>query len=221
MALFLDYDGTLREIVNDPDAAGPTDDARALFNDLAKRKDVELTIVSGRKREDLEKFFGLYPFGLVAEHGANVRLPGGAEWEAQDGEVRYEWKMQLTGVADRDTADEQFGAWKARQLAEELGVITADAPVQVRHGKKIVEVVSTQVSKGIALSRLLQEEGTGWLALCAGDDTTDESMFALQTKHLLTIKVGEGPTRARYRVADPAELIRFLCDAFIRGGNTP
>ena len=96
-----------------------------------------------------------------------------------------------------------------------MATIAADAPVQVRHGKKIVEIVSTQVSKGVAVSRRLQEEGGGWLALCAGDDTTDESMFALETAHVLTVKVGPGPTRARFRVADPAALQRLLREALL------
>ncbi len=231
VALFLDYDGTLREIVSDPDAAGPTDEMRALFDGLAARGNVEVTVVSGRGGEDLEKFLGSYPFGLIAEHGASIRRPGGKEWEPQDTEVGYGWKPDVlrilrlyeqatpgSRVEEKRTslvwhyrqADEEFGAWKARQLAEELAVITADAAVRVRHGKKIVEIVSTQVSKGMAVGRMLQGEGEKWLALCAGDDTTDESMFALETAHLLTVKVGTGPTRARYRVNDPAALRALL-----------
>ena len=234
VALFLDYDGTLREFTSDPSAAEPTDEARGLFDDLAARAEIEVTIVSGRRGEDLERFLGNYPFGLVAEHGASVRRNGAQKWEPQDEEIRYEWKQDVlrilrlyeqmtpgSRVEEKRTslvwhyrqADEEFGGWKARQLAEELAVITADAPVQVRHGKKIVEIVSTQVSKGIAVSRLLQEEGGSWLALCAADDTTDESMFALEPAHLLTVKVGDGPTRARYQVADPAALRRLLREA--------
>ncbi len=231
VALFLDYDGTLREIVSDPDTASPTGEMHALFDGLAACANVEVTVVSGRRREDLEKFLGSYPFGLIAEHGASIRRPGGKEWEPQDTEVRYGWKEDVlrilrlyeqatpgSRVEEKRTslvwhyrqADEEFGAWKARQLAEELAVITADAAVRVRHGKKIVEIVSTQVSKGMAVGRMLQGEGEKWLALCAGDDTTDESMFALETEHLLTVKVGVGPTRARYRVDDPAALRALL-----------
>ena len=73
-------------------------------------------------------------------------------------------------------ADPEFGEWKANQLAEELGAMTANTPVQVRQGRKIVEAVSAQVSKGAAVARCMREEGYA-LALCAGDDVTDESMF--------------------------------------------
>ncbi len=233
IALFLDYDGTLREFTADPYTAGPTDELRALCAGLAAQKELEVTIISGRRSDDLERFFGGGSFVLIAEHGAFMRKPGGAAWEPQDEGISYEWKpdvLRILRLYEQMTpgsraeekrtslvwhyrgADEEFGGWKARQLAEELAVITADAQVRVRHGKKIVEIVSTQVSKGVAVSRLLQEEGGHWLALCAGDDATDESMFALETAHLLTVKVGEGPTQARFRVPDPAALRRLLRD---------
>lgn|GEM_PF-5737964 len=42
------------------------------------------------------------------------------------------------------------------------------------------------------------------------DDQTDESMFELKLPHLISIKVGAGPSRARYRFADPAAFRAFL-----------
>ena len=85
------------------------------------------------------------------------------------------------------------------------------APVQVRRGHKIVEVVSAQVSKGAAVRRVVEGGDFDFgLIVCAGDDRTDESMFELREKSLLTIKVGAGSTAARYRVPDPAALRRWL-----------
>jgi len=46
--------------------------------------------------------------------------------------------------------------------------------------------------------------------LCAGDDTTDESMFRLTLPGLVTIKVGYGPTQAQAVVASPAEFRALL-----------
>ena len=90
--------------------------------------------------------------------------------------------------------------------------MTANTPVQVRRGRKIVEIVSAQVTKGAAVGRYLQEERYD-LALCAGDDVTDESMFALEAANLLTIKIGAGPTAANYRLPDPAAFRKFLREA--------
>ena len=112
-------------------------------------------------------------------------------------------------IQDRG-ADLQFGAWKARELAEELVALTANEPIQVHRGRRIVEITAAEVNKGSAVARILeQDEGYG-IALCAGDDQTDESMFRLSTPRMLSIKVGDQPTQARYRIANPAAFRRFL-----------
>ena len=220
----------MRDIERDASAATPGDELLALLESLATHPGVDVTIISGRSAADLQRFFGERSFGLIAEHGADERLPGGAEWQALDGQANYDWKEQVrpilrlseaatpgSFIEEKRTslvwhyraADPEFGGWKANQLVEELGAVTANEPVRVRHGKKIVEVVSTQVSKGIAVAKILAEKRYQG-AVCAGDDQTDESMFALAIDELISIKVGEGATHARYRLPDVAALRRFL-----------
>ena len=50
VALFLDYDGTLRELVRDPAAAAPTPQVREVLDRLALRcgENLDVTIISGR-----------------------------------------------------------------------------------------------------------------------------------------------------------------------------
>jgi trehalose 6-phosphate synthase/phosphatase len=43
-----------------------------------------------------------------------------------------------------------------------------------------------------------------------GDDRTDEDLFAALPPSALTIHVGAVTTKARYRLADPAAVRRFL-----------
>ena len=231
VAWFLDYDGTLRSFEQEPGAARPDADLLDLLRALANCPGCEVTIISGRTPADLDGFFGDAPFGFIAEHGANRKLPGSRTWEALDEGVNYAWKEEVRRIFrlyegavpgsfveekrtslvwHYRTADEGFGVWKANQLAEELGAMVSDAPVQVRHGRKIVEVVSSQITKGEAVRQSLLKKDHR-LVVCAGDDRTDESMFALEEgDRLLTIKVGDGPTRAKYRVADPAAFREFL-----------
>lgn len=239
VALFLDYDGTLREIERDPQAAGPTPAVEALLRKLQDRANVDVTLISGRQQADLEKWFGAYPFNLIAEHGASVRRHDQKEWEQLDRTVSYAWKAELlpilhlyqdatpgSFVEEKRTslvwhyrqADPQFGSWKARELAEELVALTANEPIQVRRGRKIVEVTAAEVNKGAAVARLLEQDQDHGLALCAGDDQTDESMFRLSTPCLLSLKVGDGPTQARYRVAGPVEFRQFLQEVFTGRG---
>jgi trehalose 6-phosphate synthase/phosphatase len=234
IALFLDYDGTLREIEREPKSAEPSPAVHALLQRLRDRSDLGVTIISGRAQGELEAWLGAYPFGLIAEHGASLRRPGQREWEQLDRNVSYAWKAELLTILQvyeaatpgsfveekRSSivwhyrkADLEFGAWKAHQLAEELAALTANEQIQVRHGKKIVEVTAAQVNKGAAIASILDEDKAYEIALCAGDDQTDESMFKLSIARLLSVKVGNGATQAQFRVANPAAFRRFLDEA--------
>jgi trehalose 6-phosphate synthase/phosphatase len=235
IALFLDYDGTLREIELDPRAATPNAGIETLLHRLGQQPNVDVTVISGRSQEDLEAFPGGHPFRLIAEHGASLRGPGKKEWERSDRNINYAWKEELLAILrlyeqatpgstieEKDSsivwhyrkADEGFGAWKANQLTEELSALTANNPIKVRHGKKMVEVTAAENNKGAAVARVLEQNDNYEVALCAGDDLTDESMFELSSPRLLTIKVGSGPTQARFRVSDPATFRQFLDSLF-------
>ena len=234
VAFFLDYDGTLREIQPTPDAAAPSAEVHALLRLLAGHANIDTTLISGRTAENLEAWFGQYPFGLVAEHGAYLRRPRGNDWEQLDRNISYAWKDELLKVLlvyeastpgsfieNKRTglvwhyrkADPEFGQWKAAALAAELSVLVANSPLEVRQGRKIVEITSSQVNKGSAVSRVLEEAGLPYSAvLCAGDDQTDESMFRLHLSNLTAIKVGDGRTLAPHRLPHPAALRRFILD---------
>ena len=113
-------------------------------------------------------------------------------------------------------ADPEFGTWKANQLAAELSSVSSNEPVTVRHGKKIIEATAAEVNKGAAVDRLIHGRGYD-LVLCAGDDTTDETMFRLAVDGMLSVRVGRGETRAAYRVSDPAAFRGWLTAALPPG----
>jgi trehalose 6-phosphate synthase/phosphatase len=234
IAIFLDYDGTLREIEREPRAAKPTPEINELLEQLGAHEQVEVFIVSGRSHQDLETFFPDPRFACVAEHGAAVRRAGQLDWEQWDGDVSYAWKDEIrdllrlyeqstpgSWVEEKRTSlvwhyrktDPEFGTWKAHQLAHELGTMMANEPVKIRQGRKIVEVVSSEVSKGIAIRRLLHERDYA-AVVSAGDDQTDESMFEIDVPNFITIKIGPEPSRARFRLRDPAAFRAFLRQVF-------
>lgn len=105
--------------------------------------------------------------------------------------------------------DPEFGKWKSRQLISELYEMLANFPVEIHHGKKIVEVSSIHVNKGTALEMLVKEADYD-LIVCAGDDQTDEAMFRLQRNDVLSIKVGKEESRADYRIPDPEHFRALL-----------
>jgi trehalose 6-phosphate synthase/phosphatase len=241
IALFIDYDGTLRPFTNKPEDAIPDEDLKKLLRDLGYHPQIELAIVSGRPRKFLEKHLGDLPLHLVAEHGFYWKLRDMDDWELLNEHVDTNWKDTIRPQLEAATAltpgseveeknsaivwhyrqaDPEFALWRAKGLLSELTSTTASLPVAVHHGQKIIEVASQLVNKGVAVERMLQL----WhprLAITAGDDVTDESMFACPTFEnsiLHSLKIGEGDTRASQRTT--IEGLRNLLESLVGNRHT-
>lgn len=233
IALFLDYDGTLRDFVDKPEDAVPDPGLGELVSTLGKHPLVNLAIISGRPAEFLDKHFGDKGITLIAEHGYRWKHAGDTDWSLVHNHLDMDWREHILPLLQQAVdltpgshleekqssivwhyrqADPEFGSWRARGLLAELTDVTASLPVSVHHGKKIVEVASQMVNKGNAVRLLLGEWAPG-MAIAAGDDQTDESMFALEEPEgveFITFKVGtQGATRAHRRTTIPG-LREFL-----------
>jgi trehalose 6-phosphate synthase/phosphatase len=221
LALFLDYDGTLRSFELRPEEALPGVELCSLLTALAAVPGVSVAIVSGRPKAFLEEHLGGLGVTLVAEHGYRWLRPGQARWRVGHPRLDTSWMAHVrphleqsrdatpgTQIEEKRTAmvwhyrraDPEFGQWQARALLEDLTDITASLPVSVHHGKKIVEVASQFVSKGEAVTQLIDEIRPDCV-LVAGDDQTDETMFALEPDGIEfhSFCVGNQSTRAGHR----------------------
>ncbi len=215
-----DYDGTLAPIVADPAAAVPHRPALEALVELAGSPGVEAVIVSGRSREALVTLTGA-PDGvlLVGSHGSE--WPGGGAGEDTEALVEA-----LAAVADRHEGTmlepKPSGAalhYRHAGAPEDAAAAAREAGrrhgARVIDGKQVVELVLGGADKGQAIRRVRDEAG-GAPVVFFGDDTTDEDVFAALGPGDVGVKVGEGDTRARFRVADPAgvaEALRRLAGA--------
>ena len=233
---FLDYDGTLRGFEDSPEKAEPTQHLMDLIKRLTENPRVDLYLVSGRSQHDLQKWFGDTTAGLVAEHGYAWRRPNEQKWQTADDGLDLTWKERILEVfrhyegttpgamiEEKRSAlvwhyrrsDPEFGKWKSQALLAELHEMISNLPVEVHHGKKIIEVSSVHVNKGAAMKRFMLDDRHD-LVFCAGDDQTDENMFRVEDPRLISVKVGPGHTNAAYRVRDPdafMELLEVAMDA--------
>ncbi|CAO2839042.1 unnamed protein product [Amaranthus hypochondriacus] len=73
LALFLDYDGTLSPIVDNPDLAFMSDDMRSAVKDVAKM--FPTAIISGRSRDKVYEFVGLSELYYAGSHGMDIVSP--------------------------------------------------------------------------------------------------------------------------------------------------
>jgi trehalose 6-phosphate phosphatase len=223
---FLDYDGTLAPIVDDPAAAVPHPEAVPLLRVLHRR--YPLWIVTGRDAASLERFVPL-PVRLIGLHGAQEGVLGGdvqrlmpesaadalsrLRERVPSGEgIEVEEKTDAFALHYRHAPDPE--AARAR-----LEAWAAEAPdtLEAVWGKHVMELRPKGLDKGTAVARIATDI-TGRVPVYLGDDVTDEDAFAaLQAASgdgvapsTLTIKVGDGPTRARYRLADVDAVIAYL-----------
>ncbi len=243
-ALFLDYDGTLREFVAKPEDAVPDPDLCPLLTRLSSVPYLHIALVSGRPLDFLEAHFPEKHITLVAEHGYRWRRADADGWDLVHGHIDTDWKDEVMPLLEQSVdltpgshleekqssivwhyrrADPEFGLWRAHGLLSELTDVTASLPVAVHHGKKIVEVASQLVNKGQAVKALLNDWAPA-IALAAGDDQTDETMFALDLpEHVeyVTVKVGTDLATHADRRTDINGLRRFLVglDERLTGGK--
>jgi trehalose 6-phosphate synthase/phosphatase len=231
LLLLLDYDGTLVPFARAPDLAAPDLSLRELLTALAARPGTHVHIVSGRRREPLERWLGQLPIGLHAEHGYWSRAAPGAPWTAIPG-VSDEWKPAVRRMLE-EAAKRTPGAlveekavtlaWHWRMAEPELGAARADelwrrlthtldqAPLDVLRGAKVLEIRPRGVSKACVVEQLLAPLSAPLPTVAAmGDDRTDEDTFRALPPEGVAIAVGFRPSVARYRVASPGAARAFL-----------
>jgi trehalose 6-phosphate phosphatase len=214
-----DYDGVLARLRDEPSEAVPEAGVAEALARLAAAAGVTVALVSGRGVDDLRTTSGLSgPYRWIGSHGAEFDGPlTGDLAERRDGLVRQlepvvagtpgaclEVKPASVAVHVRQVADRTAGTALLDDVRSRV-----DPSLTMKPGKDVLELAVTDADKGSALRRLRQELGaTG--ALYLGDDVTDEDGFRALPDDDVTVKVGEGETAARFRVADTAGALAVL-----------
>ena len=231
--LMLDYDGTLAPFATLPQSAVPSGDLIEILKRLVQDKNSIIALISGRPRANLQRWFaGIPNLWIAAEHGAVLWSPISTHWEQPHHDSSDEWKKRVHPIlehfVDRTPgsfveekefslvwhyrmADPEFGEWLANDLVANLDHMLAESPVKAVKGQKTVEVKSLWANKGQVYSRLLLS-GVGQpdFIMAAGDDVTDEDLFARLPESAWTIHVGRNQSRAKYYLSNPDEMLALL-----------
>ncbi|KAF7148565.1 hypothetical protein RHSIM_Rhsim03G0200300 [Rhododendron simsii] len=86
IVVFLDYDGTLSPIVNDPAHAFMSDPMRSAVREVAKR--FPTAIISGRSRDKVYEFVKLDEVYYAGSHGMDIRGPPPQQLNSYDGKYQ-------------------------------------------------------------------------------------------------------------------------------------
>ncbi|TZG25853.1 trehalose-phosphatase [Sphingomonas montanisoli] len=227
-SLFLDFDGTLVSLVDDPASVHADPELRELLAALNARFAGRLAIVSGRSIAQLDAMIGplANAITVAGSHGAEIRQDGHAHeplrpagLDAAIAEARafaaahpamiVEIKSQGVGLHYRMQPDLEADV-RARARA-----IGAAHHLYVQPGKMMVELRGPGCDKGDAVKTLIgRTPMAGSLPVFLGDDLTDEAALACaQAQGGFGVLVGTPrATAADYGLADVADVRAWLWD---------
>lgn len=223
IALLLDYDGTLVDFTERPEDAVPDPALLDLLARLASTEWIALHVVSGRPREDLERWFGALDAALHAEHGLWSRPRGTIAWSRRApaalpsadviAAILDDFAHRTPGAfVERKSSvlawhwrqsDPEFGARQSNELRQHLAELLSNVAVEVLIGDRVVEVRPHGVHKGLAAAEARVKHGPDALLVAFGDDRTDEDLFATLGPDDISVQVGPRTSSATFRVQGP------------------
>lgn len=230
--IFLDYDGTLVGFKGDIDQAAPDEELYSILKRLTDDPANRVVLISGRKYETMQEWFGHLGLDMIAEHGAWQKYKD-SEWKPLP-LLTDRWKQEVKTVLDTYTdrtpgsfieeksyslvwhyrkVEEGLGELRANEILNHLRMIIADKGLQMMRGNKVIEFKNIEVNKGKAAQNWLYGNDPDFI-LALGDDATDEDIFKALSQEAYTIKVGSNISAARYYLKDYNEVRELLKDLY-------
>lgn len=204
--MFLDYDGTLSPIVNDPEQAFMSEAMRTTVRKLARY--FPTAIVSGRCRDKVYNFVRLGELYYAGSHGMDIKGPSkGSKHKKGTQAVLFQPASEFLPMIDEvyqqllEIIKSTPGAMvennkfcvsvhfrcvdekKWTELAKQVGSVLEGYPsLRLTQGRKVLEIRPTiKWDKGKALEFLLESLGyancSDVFPVYIGDDRTDEDAF--------------------------------------------
>ena len=228
-AFFLDFDGTLAEIVRDPNKAAPTRETRTLLARLVESTEGAVAIVSGRSIAMLDEKLAPLRLPAAGVHGIERRTSDGTMMRAHydpDDLARVAAETSAFAQARPGLLMERKPGsvalhYRSRPALREECIAFAAArgealpEIRLLEGKMVIEMAFGRRDKGQAIAAFMEEKPfAGRLPVFIGDDRTDEAGFAVvNALGGITIKIGTGDTLARFRLPDVPAMTAWLRSA--------
>jgi trehalose 6-phosphate phosphatase len=228
IAVLLDIDGTILDIAPTPGAVIVPASLRQTLMRLSRETGGALALVSGRSLDDIDLLFAPLRLPAIGGHGAEVRSSPHDAVETEhahplDGGLRDRLAELALGAPGVLVEDKGYSLAVHYRLAPEqegrvkkaVAAIKADwpeQPIEILPGKSVVEIKPAGFHKGAAIRELMQHEPfAGRRPIFVGDDTTDESAFAVMPEfNGIGFSVGRHVPGTAYCFAGPSEVRRWL-----------
>lgn len=225
LLLAFDLDGTLAPIASRPESARVSRTTLALLARAAELPRVRVAIVSARSLRDLRRLVPTARVARIAQYGLEGPLAPrtatrrrlrraarviGARLRPLVAPYRgafIEQKGLSVAVHHRALSARRRASLRRRLLLVEREVRAHGFGSQL--GDRVNDFVPLGYDKGRALDALrarFQPDAT----IFFGDSAGDEPGFAVLAPADISVRVGPGPTAARFRVRGPRDVARFV-----------
>jgi trehalose 6-phosphate phosphatase len=225
LALFLDFDGTLADLALRPEAVEIEPWLPDVLDRLRNRLDGALAIVTGRPVSYIEAKMAPHRFDIAGLHGAEFRLSGhysALPVDASQIRRTIRWlnaETRGTGLVIEEKKLSVALHWRlvphleevARSLMKAAALQLGD-DFRLQEGKFVLEAIPVQAIKSGVIEKLMSFPAyASRTPIFIGDDATDEEGFAV-VRGLAgySVKVGNEPTLAQYRIANPTLVRKHL-----------
>ena len=228
-ALFLDVDGTLVDLAERPDAVVVSVRLRTLLQRIFRCNGGALALVSGRRLADLDRLFEPARYPAAGQHGLERRGFQGSVTRAAGlascvSEAAQEILAQANAQELHGVVVENKGLSlaihyrRAPQLRDWVARVTRALLLRLGdefrliEGNMVSEIGLSGKDKGAAIAEFMREPPfAGRRPVFVGDDATDEDGFAVvDAFNGLSVKVGPGPSLARWRAPGTTRVREWL-----------
>jgi trehalose 6-phosphate phosphatase len=227
LAYFLDIDGTLVDLADTPGAVTLKPTLPGLVEALYQSSGGAVALITGRSIADADRLFPRRRLPIAGQHGHERRSADGTvtQHRASPRALDPARRMLHLFVARHPALLlEDKGLTlalhyrRAPQLADLAHRAMDKAQVAlgdgycVHFGKRVVELAPAGRDKGLAIRAFMREAPfLGKPPVFIGDDVTDEHGFAMvNSLGGDSIKVGPGPTAARWRLPSVSAVLSWL-----------
>lgn len=236
-AFFFDLDGTLASLQPEPDLVSVPGHVRDDLCLLHRNTSGALAIISGRPLAQIDTLLAPLCLPAAGIHGAERRETDGRltgtpvsthiltaiEHALTEGIIPLPGvvleKKRVAFALHYRQAPRHGEA--VRALAQQ---VAAHFPaLEVQQGKCVIELKPESVNKGVAIKKFMESPPfAGRVPVFLGDDLTDEQGFILvnQLKGI-SVKIGEGPTHAHYRLLNNDAVYAWIKQLLSPGAGNP
>ncbi|HEX2531099.1 MAG TPA: trehalose-phosphatase [Burkholderiaceae bacterium] len=224
-----DFDGTLAPITPRPEEAFLPPEIRQRLAELSRY--APIGVITGRSLTDIRARMDFETDYLVGNHGLEG-IPGMEQASRAYEMLCVSWKEQLTAaLQDHVTYDPAIQVEDKRySLSVHYRRVRDQVETELRLGRLLGQLIpapriiggksvfnllpANAVDKGLAIVHLLRISSAPG-AIYVGDDVTDEDVFRLRRRDVLTIRVGNDAQSAAEFFLDRRDDVPLLLDELI------